>query len=141
MTEHTRFARFKTRVSKARTASRERRETRATQRFERQTQRLEREGEIEERRAKVRKFKAVARPRGAPTGGFGQRFIQAQQSFFPPPRGVIRRKKPRKAARGKVFFDQFGRPIAIRNAPAIRRARKRRRQPQQQSPFEPTFRL
>ena len=41
MTEHTKLARFATRVKEARTAGRERSEERATQRFEQQKQRLE----------------------------------------------------------------------------------------------------
>ncbi len=148
MSEHTRLARFATRVKEARERGRERREVRATKQFETTRQRLEREGEIEERRARIRKSQAVARPRGTPTGeGFGQRFVRAQQSFFPVPsqRTPIRRKVPRRAAPGRVLFDQFGRAVSVRNAPTVRRARRRRKQAvqqqPQQSPFAPTFRF
>ena len=110
-----------------------------TKRFEQQKQRLEREGEIEQRRANIRKTQAVSRPRQA--GFFSQAFGQ-RSGPQAPPRGVIRRKVPRKAARGRVLFDAQGRPVSVRNAPAVRRARRRRRAaPRQQSPLAPSFRF
>lgn len=163
MTSHTRFSRFVTRV-------RERREERQAQRFEFQTKRLIREGELEERRAKIRKTQAVERPKGATSKGvigFGQRFVQAQVQFMRAPsargtpitrqslgtmitgagteaRSPVVRRKPRVAARGRTLFDAQGRPVSVRNAPAVRRARKRRkvavpRVQQVQDPFAPTI--
>lgn len=109
------------------------------ERFQRERQRLKREGEIEVGKAKIRKAQAISRPPPSPgffTQAFGQR--SGPQA---PPRGVIRRKVPRKAARGRVLFDQFGRPVSVRNAPAVRRARRRRRAAPRQSPFAPSFRF
>lgn len=142
MTEHTKLARFVTRVRKAREGRAVAREERQAQRFERQKTRLEREGEIEERRAKVRKFQEVSRPKGAPTGvGFGQRFVQAQQSFFPSPRATARkRKKVKRIAQPQMFVDQFGRPVQVVKRVAKRKIKKKQA-PQQQSPFAPTFGL
>lgn len=40
---------------------------------------------------------------------------------------VIVRAQPRTAARGKVLFDSLGRPVSVRNAPSVRRLKKRRR--------------
>ena len=39
----------------------------------------------------------------------------------------IIRRRPRIAGKGRVLFDKFGRTIAIRNAPNIRRLKKQRR--------------
>ena len=36
----------------------------------------------------------------------------------------IIRKKPRIAGKNRVFFDRFGRPISIRNAPSARKIRR-----------------
>ncbi len=109
-----------------------------TKRFQQQKQRLEREGEIEQRRANIRKTQAVSRPRQA---GFFQQAFGQRSGPQAPPRGVIRRKVPRKAARGRVLFDAQGRPVSVRNAPAVRRARRRRRAAPRQSPFAPAFRF
>ena len=40
------------------------------------------------------------------------------------------RKKPRRAGKGRVFFDKSGRTVSVSNAPNIRRIRRiaRRRQ-------------
>lgn len=107
--------------------------------FEREKVRLERRTELEEVRARGRVAEAKARPSG---GGWGGMFTQ-RSGPQAPPRGVIRRKVPRKAARGRVLFDAQGRPVSVRNAPAVRRARRSKRsiaQPQQ-DPFAPSFRL
>ena len=37
------------------------------------------------------------------------------------------RETPRTAGKGRVLFDHFGRPISIRNAPTVRRLKKRRK--------------
>ena len=37
------------------------------------------------------------------------------------------RETPRTAGKGRVLFDQFGRPVSVRNAPSVRRLKKRRR--------------
>ena len=128
----------KERVALQQEKRREFKEARETKRFEQQKQRIEREGEIEQRRAVVRKAQAVSRPRQE---GFFQQAIGQRSGPQAPPRGVIRRKVPRKAARGRVLFDQFGRPVSVRNAPAVRRARRRRRVAPRQSPFAPSFRF
>ena len=39
----------------------------------------------------------------------------------------IIRERPRVAARGVVLFDQFGRPVSVRNAPSVRRLKRKRR--------------
>ena len=40
--------------------------------------------------------------------------------------GIIR-TTPRTARKGETLFDAEGRPVSVRNAPRIRRLRKRRR--------------
>ncbi len=110
------------------------------ERFQRERQRLKREGQLEAGRAKIRKSQAISRPPPRP-GFFSQAFGQ-RSGPQAPPRGVIRRKVPRKAARGRVLFNAQGRPVSVRNAPAVRRARRRRRAaPRQQSPLAPSFRF
>lgn len=39
----------------------------------------------------------------------------------------IIRERPRVAAKGEVLFDQFGRPVSVRNAPSVRRLKRKRR--------------
>jgi len=136
MTSHTKFSRFVTSL-------RERREERQQQRFEFESKKLEREELIEQRRASIRKTQAVARTKDpTPGGGFISRFAEAQrQAAGIPKRSVIRRAKPRVAARGRTLFDAQGRPVSVANAPAVRRARKKRqtRLGPAPSPFAPTL--
>ncbi len=39
----------------------------------------------------------------------------------------VSRKKPRKAAPGRTFFNSRGLPVSVRNAPNVRRLRRKRR--------------
>lgn len=64
----------------------------------------------------VRKPKRIA---GQPPLGF---------ALVPENIGVgIVRDKPRMAAKNEVLFDRFGRPVSVRNAPSVRRAKRRRK--------------
>ena len=51
------------------------------------------------------------------------------------------REEPRTQGRGRVFFDEFGRPLSIRNAPNIKRIRKRRIKAAKGKVISPTLRL
>jgi len=123
MAEHTRLARFTTRVREARAASAMRREVAQEQRFERQKMQLERTAELEERRARVRKAEATSRPVGRSRA---ERFGGSLQSFAT---GFAQRQQPRAAPEPRVA--------------ATRRAKKGRKRParRQQSLLEPTFRF
>ena len=50
-------------------------------------------------------------------------FALVQQPISP----RVVRKQPRVAARGRVLFTRSGKPVSVRNAPNVRRLRKRRR--------------
>ena len=69
-----------------------------------------------------RAFGSLRAPRarkGSPSLGFA--LVPDQLN----PRVV--RKKPRKAGRTRILFTKSGKPVSVRNAPAVRRLRKRRR--------------
>jgi len=132
---------------------RETQELISKQRFEREKVRLEREGELEIGRARIRKTQEIARPKGATTGGISRGAFAGFQNFASdfarrqePTTGQVgrlqvRRTKPRVAARGRVLFEQSGRPVSVRNAPSVRRRRKSRMrigQAQPQNPFAPS---
>lgn len=137
MVKHTRFSRFVTRVK-------ERKEARQQQRFEFEKRRLEREGQIEIGRAEIRKQQAVQRPKGQGRGGFFGFVDEVIATQRPRSRSVITRSPPRVAAKGRTLFDAQGRPVSVRNAPSIRRAKKKRKRigaSQPQNPFAPTFRI
>lgn len=51
------------------------------------------------------------------------------------------REEPRTAGRGRVFFDEFGRPLSIRNAPNVRRIKKKRASAAKGKVIRPTLRL
>jgi len=121
--------------------SREQRDKRKTERFARESQRLARETALEERRAGLRAAQQKSRPKGGRVvrGGAVQGFMGFAQDFArrqeQRPSSPVLRERPRVAARGQTFFDQFGRPISVRNAPAVRRRRKKRRKGVQQPMF------
>jgi len=138
MTGHTRISRFVTRF-------RERREQRQEQRFKFESARLMREQELEERRASIRTTQAKAQPSRTTSGGgvvgFGQRFVSAQAQFMQAPSARITRSPPRKAGKGRVLFTASGKPVSVRNAPTVRRRRKRATrigEAQPQNPFAPS---
>jgi len=66
----------------------------------------------------VSSLRAPARVAGQPPLGF---------AVVPPLNPRVVRKKPRMARKGEVLFDREGRAVSIRNAPNIRRLRKKKR--------------
>jgi len=143
------------RASLALAKRREFKALREKERFERDRERLRREGELELGRAEIRKAQAIARPKSTASRGsggfaafqsFASDFASRQQPASRQSSSPIVREKPRKAAAGRTLFDAQGRPVSVRNAPTVRRAKKRRkaavRQAQPvQNPLAPTIRF
>jgi len=131
MTEHTKLARFVTKVKKTREGYKE-------ESFRRENLALRRQEALEKRRARIREHQAKARPKGVTSvrTGVGGRFLSfaeefarrqepTQQRTKTKTRTKKRRATPRRAARGVTQYDQFGRPISVYYAHAIRRKKKK----------------
>ena len=71
MAQHTRFARFKTRIREAAGERTKRRDERETAKFARDSQRLARATALEKRRAELRQAQASSRPKGTTSRGGG----------------------------------------------------------------------